>query len=603
MKKVKLTKSVQAVLISLLILLITVIVIGIFSGDKVNASETGLECSSCGKTMILDTLYYSNENHRYLCSCGNAEYKSHSHALVLVGKDNSDGTHSWTCTVCEKTYSEEHSMSERWVAGTTYHQKEHYCRFCSYSYKDTSKFSHSGGTHANGGTCSTCDGVYQLHQIDPTEKVGGVQVSGGGAHTVVYACSFDGCEYTYYGGVETCTYEYTSNSDGKTCTGKCKWCSYSKTVDHTGATHANGGKCTNCGDQYQEHGEQRYGWYKKTATTHQLIKSCTYSGCSETYKKTAVAHSGGTHENDGKCSVCDYTYQAHGQSETIKEYKKTETTHTPVYTCIYSDCTSTYSGAEEAHTGGTHANGGKCTTCGQVYQKHGQSTEIKEYKTTETGHIPVYKCTETTCTGTYEENEEAHTGATHTNGGKCTICEKVYQIHGQSTEVKEYKTTEIGHTPVYKCTESTCTETYEETEENHSIDTWSDNENGTHTGNCNICSYEITEEHNYQNGKCDKCNAIEPKEEEKCEHTYVVKNNENQHWEECSKCGNVKTGTLELHKFEKYTDNGDGTHSSTCSVCKYKLTEKHDYEDEKCEDCNSAKPEEKCEHTYVTKKR
>ena len=60
--------------------------------------------------------------------------------------------------------------------------------------------------------------------------------------------------------------------------------------------------------------------------------------------------------------------------------------------------------------------------------------------------------------------------------------------------------------------------------------------------------------------------------EEQCEHSYIIKNNESQHWEECSKCKEQKLDTKENHILGEYKDNGDGTQTASCSKCGYKLT-------------------------------
>lgn len=73
--------------------------------------------------------------------------------------------------------------------------------------------------------------------------------------------------------------------------------------------------------------------------------------------------------------------------------------------------------------------------------------------------------------------------------------------------------------------------------------------------------------------------------EEECSHSYKVKNDEKQHWNECEKC--KETTTKENHKFTKNVDNNNGTHTSTCSVCSYSVTKKHVYENGKCTDCKS----------------
>lgn len=65
---------------------------------------------------------------------------------------------------------------------------------------------------------------------------------------------------------------------------------------------------------------------------------------------------------------------------------------------------------------------------------------------------------------------------------------------------------------------------------------------------------------------------LEKTVEEKCEHSYIVKNDETHHWEECSKCDEQKVDTKENHILGEYKDNGDGTQTANCSKCGYELT-------------------------------
>ena len=463
------------------------------------------------------------------------------------------------------------------------------------------------------------------------------------------------------------TYKYYSDMIH---TSNCKVCGQTMRHGHTGVSHSSEGKCTDCGAQIEEHSKSStISSYKKGANTHTPLYKCTYSGCTSTYTGTAVKHEGGTHPS-GKCKVCNYTYESHGQSTTISSYTTTETQHTPVYKCTESDCTSTYTGTAANHEGGTHEDG-KCTVCEQVYQTHTMSTTPTSYETTETQHIPVYTCTYvdtdgTKCVTTEKGPAENHTGGTHEDGkctvceqvyqthtisttptsyettetqhipvytctyvdangtkcietekgpaedhtggthedGKCTVCEEVYQTHTMSTTPTSYETTETQHTPVYTCTYvdangTKCATTTKGTAENHEVEQWTDNTNGTHSGNCKDCTYKLTEEHNYNNGKCTDCNATEPTQE--CTHAYISKNNDTQHWEECSKCKQVKAGSKENHTYGEYVDNKNGTHTATCTKCGYKLTENHTYKNENCEDCKAVKPNENCEHKYEQK--
>lgn len=227
---------------------------------------------------------------------------------------------------------------------------------------------------------------------------------------------------------------------------------------------------------------------------------------------------------------------------------------------------------------------------------HRQTTIISGYATTEGSHTPKYACSVSGCTTTYNGTSAEHASGTHKNEGKCTTCNYQYQIHELKT-ISRYITTPEKHTPVYKCSISDCTTTQVGNEEEHTVTTWEDNGNGTHSGECTICAYKVTQEHNYQNGNCSDCKAAEQKVE--CEHSYISKNDETYHWEECSKCKQIKSGTLKVHENGEYKDNGDGTHSVTCKVCEYKITEEHNYENGKCSECDAKQSEAKCNHTFV----
>ncbi|MGN1301359.1 MAG: hypothetical protein ACI4U9_02370 [Clostridia bacterium] len=255
---------------------------------------------------------------------------------------------------------------------------------------------------------------------------------------------------------------------------------------------------------------------------------------------------------------------------------------------------------------------GKCTRCGAKSSSGGGSGGGSGSDgTTECEHTYVTKNDETNhweecskCNEEKTDSKEAHKGATHANGGKCTVCNYQYQKHEPSETLIEYTTTENAHTPVYKCSFEGCTENCNGTEENHEFGQYTDNEDGTHSATCSICEYKLTAEHNYENGKCSECNAEKPSEEEPCIHNYTIKKDKTNHWEECTKCGEEKAGSKEAHTYGTYTDNEDGTHSATCSICNYKLTAEHNYENGKCSECNAEKPneDETCVHNYTIKK-
>ena len=128
-----------------------------------------------------------------------------------------------------------------------------------------------------------------------------------------------------------------------------------------------------------------------------------------------------------------------------------------------------------------------------------------------------------------------------------------------------------------------CGEKITGTLENHKYETFTANDDGTHSSTCTVCSYKLKENHAYVDGECEDCGAEEPKEET-CEHDYDLEKNKTHHWEECSKCNDKKA--QEEHKYGDYTDNKNGTHSATCTVCGYKMTEEHET-DGTCPDCKN----------------
>ncbi len=276
--------------------------------------------------------------------------------------------------------------------------------------------------------------------------------------------------------------------------------------------------------------------------------------------------------------------------------------------------TCTICGATCSHSGATHANNGTCVTCGYKYENHSKGATVKYKDITSTTHTPYYECSFAGCAYTYDEASENHTVTTWTDNGNgkhsgtCTKCnENVTEDHNYGSDNKCTKcgsvqtcehnwTTDndaINHWE--KCTK--CGET--RNKEAHTITTWTDNGNETHSGTCTKCNYKVTSNHNYNSSnKCTDCGATKPATD--CEHNWVQKNDTTNHWEECTKCGEVKNkGT---HTMAAARDNGNGTHTKTCTKCNYKVTSNHSYNSSnKCKDCGVTKPQEECTHNWVQK--
>ena len=527
------------------------------------------KCPTCNTGTL--TLRRNSSEHWYQCSeetC-QARVSEQSHSYNDSGFCTVCQYDSTNCPTCQLgTLKLNKDKNEHW-----YECARETCK----SVVTSSKEAHSYDTS---GVCTVCE--YK-------KEDGG---SGGGGTT-------PGCSHTYD----------AKDNDENEHWNKCSKCGEEEAgtrEDHKEASHDNEGKCTVCEYQYEKHEKsETVKEYKTTETGHTPVYTCTFTDCEGTHDGEEEAHTGASHDTEGKCTVegCEYQYEKHEPTTEAEEYEKTEDGHKAIYKCTFEGCTGTHEGTLEAHTGASHDTDGKCTVCEYKCQIHGKSSEVKQYTKTETTHTPEYECLFEGCTSTYVGEAENHLGASHDNEGKCTVCEYQCQIHGKSETIKEYKKNADTHTPVYKCTYQECGAIYEGNPEQHTVTNWEDAGNGVHTGKCSICEYVITGEHNFgDDGICDDCDAIKPKEE--CVHEYEITNNSTDHWYICSKCEAIKEGSLEEHKYANYTDNEDGTHSATCEVCEYELTERHNYgEDGTCDNCDAIDPDYKpeCEHTYTQK--
>ena len=181
----------------------------------------------------------------------------------------------------------------------------------------------------------------------------------------------------------------------------------------------------------------------------------------------------------------------------------------------------------------------------------------------------------------------------------CTKCKVVIQArtgHDYSDTPTSYNKNVNGHTPIYKCTN--CTSTKSDPQEAHTVNSYTDNGNGTHSGTCTICNYTVTKAHEDSSGTCTACGATSGTT---CEHTWVTKSNSTDHWEECSLCNITKTGSVENHNIAAYRDNGDNTHSGTCTVCSYVINEYHNFNSSHtCTRCGATETTT-CEHKWVMK--
>ena len=467
-------------------------------------------------------------------------------------------------------------------------------------------------------------------------------------HTPVYQCT--SCTATKTGTQETHTINTWTDNNNGTHSGTCTVCNYKSTKTHT---YDANNVCTACGATTQTECEHDYEM-KNNSTEHwEECKKChiTKDGSIENHN-VAVWRDNNDGTHSGTCTKCNYTkttaHEYSGNTCTkCGSTKATECEHNWVmknnvnkHWQECSKCNVTKEGSLENHNittwtdnrNGAHegtctvcnykvtklhnyGDDNKCTDCGATKQaecEHNWTTKSNEYEHWQ-------ECSK--CNITKDDSREAHKVTTWedngdgTHSGACTVCNyKVTKPHNYNDDNKcsdcgitkpkgecEHEW-EMKYNPTEHWQEcSKCHTEKENSRGKHMVTTWLDRGNGTHSGTCTKCNYEVISSHNFNNGECSDCKAKE-EDQQNCEHDWIMKNNENGHWKECSKCHITQDGTAENHKVTNWKDNGDGTHSGMCTVCDYNVTESHNYNDDnKCTDCGTTKPKGECEHDWREK--
>ena len=342
-----------------------------------------------------------------------------------------------------------------------------------------------------------------------------------------------------------------------------------------------------------------------------------------------------TCDEPSKCSICGYVaMEALGH-----DYGEWTFLGSSQHRGTCRVCRSTKT---ESCVGGKHPDG-RCIFCHGEYQMH-KSIVAYEPDEASNRHYVTYVCSAEGCSYENRRTLEDCYGYSHDNGGRCVICSAVRETHNTTTQIVNWDATSMAHTPLFACSALGCKKVHRGTTEQHVLTEFVDHKNGTHVSRCTVCNYNVTDEHDFgtnnkqartstyarilttnssnqyiltaanyninpyavtvadeeQDVSCTVCGALASDAENGCEHSYVEKSNETQHWEECTKCGYYKQGSLEPHEHTAYTDNGDGTHSDICTKCGYKITKDHYFEDGICVDCGANALQE-CEHSYELK--
>ena len=541
-----------------------------------------------------------------VCETCKTVYQTHGKSTKKdeVIKTDTHHTLTYKCTNenCTEVYKDEPEVHQydyaKWAGECKIcyykHQNHTYeegrCTVCYL--RQCEVLGHTGGTHENGGKCTICGTVYQEHEW----KYAPYQSIDDRIHRVLQTCMYDGCDEVR---------EW--DDDHRYAEGKCLDCGKRHENHYFTAEYSGAGlpmQCILCdlseSVHNEEHGHSRILLrYEKDSEFNAKCKSiwkCSHEECPCLFE-VYMEHSYPAGSENFKFNGVDGHF-----IKRICENCKMED-YSPVLSCH----------------GGSHVNGGRCEVCHGQYENHGT---IVIYKETEFDlHDIYYKCSLPDCDFKMDSADyEFCYGMTHENGGRCVACGAVKEEHKPTTEIAGWEYSNSYHTPLLKCSYEGCTQTYRGMEESHVLVTYADKYDGTHAAKCRSCGFDVRNEHSYgmtqdnlqsspiegrsmlylsrSNESCVDCGALASAADNGCEHTYIPKNDENQHWEECEKCHYIKVGTLEEHKHTTYKDNNDGTHTSECTVCKYKLNKEHYYEDGVCVECNGAVSQQ-CEHEYV----
>ena len=587
MKKLKLSKKVQMIMITLLVITMGIIFVGILSNNNVNASGSKPVCPICTTSTNMQYTGATEAGHTYVCSqhgqskteshafsggsCTLCGYKeTHTHNWEVLGRNSADANQHnvvWKCSGCSqtKTTKESHTFNS-----------ENKCTLCGYSKQTTCAhsstmvvYTYTTTQHSMVNKCNSCGATVSVIKTEPHSHD-----SSGNCVCGHFRNEYDESD------ICTCP------SDKKTTT---------KSDDEYHEIN-----CTGCGNFYFV--KHNYQVVPATTTTSGHTTKCTGCGDVKTAEACTFETEHDTQKHYVRCTICGGRWGSlHNFGTPTSNDGTTHTLKCTIgapYNCGYTKV--------ESHTWGTPgawtSNGNK-THSRQVTCSDGCGGTK-----TETADCAAAAGTSTCSTCGANLGTGGGGGGTPSGGGgtgddTTQECEHTY----------EYKNDNNNHwEECKKCNDKKASEA-------HKYGNFKDNGDGTHSRTCEVCKYELKANHNYTNGKCSDCQAVEP-----CSHEYEMKKDANNHWEECKKCQDKKTSEAhkfgitadngdgthgskctvceyavkENHAFGNCTDNGDGTHSKECGTCKLIVKENHNYENGTCKECGVAEPKPVCTHEY-----
>lgn len=314
MKTFKLTKGVQIILISLLVLIVGVIAVGALSNNKTMAATD--KCEGCGQTGTFTEIGYNETHHGFRCSiCGVLNKKlPHSPAgdpIKGEGIDNGDGTHyaTYECDVCNQKYVDketkiEHEWGEPVNTDPLYHTAT--CEFCPAEDQNAHEFIYTyKDENVHSVICGGCD----MKKGDGTEAHADGFADGGQCKCIVISNEL-GCPHC--GKAGRLRYTQVSTTEHR------EWCStcsgnlvggYDKIVAHKegncpcgfkGSTGEGTGTTPDCANGYHPNYKDTY--VSSAPGYHDVTRVC--NDCGETIGTWDEACT--SRATDNKCP-CGYT--------------------------------------------------------------------------------------------------------------------------------------------------------------------------------------------------------------------------------------------------------------------------------------------------------
>jgi len=236
---------------------------------------------------------------------------------------------------------------------------------------------------------------------------------------------------------------------------------------------------------------------------------------------------------------------------------------------------------KEGKTEGAH-----CSKCNAITTKHevipATGHTVEEWVDEEDGkHSGVCTvCREKITENHIEEMDEAEEGKTQ--GSHCKVCNAT--IKEAETIQKPAEKPEKPTEEVQKPNEENVEPTNEPEHTEHTVEKWTDNGSGKHSGKCTECGETVTENHK---------EVTDEKVEATCTEEGKT---EGSH---CSECNAVikKQETIAAtgHTIETWKNFNDNVHRGTCEDCGSTKDEQHEFENGECKQCNK-----ECKHTNST---